>query len=61
MTKPETQSNETSESATNELSVTIDNPEKVPYYSARVVKNVSIEPSPIWVQARLIKSRHTTY
>ena len=38
MTKPETQSNETSESATNELSVTIDNPEKVPYYSARVVK-----------------------
>ncbi|MEB5828121.1 phenylalanine--tRNA ligase subunit beta [Staphylococcus haemolyticus] len=56
MTKPETQSNETSESATNELSVTIDNPEKVPYYSARVVKNVSIEPSPIWVQARLIKA-----
>ncbi|WP_053021412.1 phenylalanine--tRNA ligase subunit beta [Staphylococcus haemolyticus] len=56
MTKPETQSNETSESATNELSVTIDNTEKVPYYSARVVKNVSIEPSPIWVQARLIKA-----
>ena len=56
MTKTETQSNETSESATNELSVTIDNPEKVPYYSARVVKNVSIEPSPIWVQARLIKA-----
>lgn len=56
MTKPKTQSNETSESATNELSVTIDNPEKVPYYSARVVKNVSIEPSPIWVQARLIKA-----
>lgn len=56
MTKPETQSNETSESATNELSVTIDNPEKVPYYSSRVVKNVSIEPSPIWVQARLIKA-----
>ncbi|MDO0966720.1 phenylalanine--tRNA ligase subunit beta [Staphylococcus haemolyticus] len=56
MTKPETQSNETSESATNELSVTIDNPEKVPYYSARVVKNVSIEPSPIWVQARLVKA-----
>ncbi|MCE5035177.1 phenylalanine--tRNA ligase subunit beta [Staphylococcus haemolyticus] len=56
MTKPATQSNETSESATNELSVTINNPEKVPYYSARVVKNVSIEPSPIWMQARLIKA-----
>ncbi|WP_338594145.1 phenylalanine--tRNA ligase subunit beta [Staphylococcus haemolyticus] len=56
MTKPTTKSNETSESATNELSVTINNPEKVPYYSARVVKNVSIEPSPIWMQARLIKA-----
>ena len=56
MTKPETQSNETSESASNELSVTIDNPEKVPYYSARVVKNVTIAPSPIWMQARLIKA-----
>ncbi|PNZ68548.1 phenylalanine--tRNA ligase subunit beta [Staphylococcus croceilyticus] len=56
MAKPETQSNETSESASNELSVTIDNPEKVPYYSARVVKNVTIAPSPIWMQARLIKA-----
>ena len=56
MTKPTTQSNETSESASNELSVTIDNPEKVPYYSARVVKNVTIAPSPIWMQARLIKA-----
>lgn len=56
MTKPTTKSNEISESATNEFSVTINNPEKVPYYSARVVKNVSIEPSPIWMQARLIKA-----
>ncbi|WP_085060585.1 phenylalanine--tRNA ligase subunit beta [Staphylococcus haemolyticus] len=56
MTKPTTKSNEISESATNELSVTINNLEKVPYYSARVVKNVSIEPSPIWMQARLIKA-----
>ena len=38
MTKPTTKSNEISESARNELSVTINNPEKVPYYSARVVK-----------------------
>lgn len=56
MTKPSTESNEIATSALDELSVTIDNPEKVPYYSARVVKNVSIEPSPIWVQARLIKA-----
>ena len=37
MTKPTTL-NETETSATDELSVTVDNPEKVPYYSARVVK-----------------------
>ncbi|RIL71302.1 phenylalanine--tRNA ligase subunit beta [Staphylococcus devriesei] len=56
MTKPETQSNESSESATNALSVSVNNPEKVPYYSARIVKNVTIAPSPIWMQARLIKA-----
>ena len=28
----------------------------MPYYSARVVKNVTIAPSPIWMQARLIKA-----
>ncbi|MCE5089428.1 phenylalanine--tRNA ligase subunit beta [Staphylococcus devriesei] len=56
MTKPETQSNENSESATNALSVSVNNPEKVPYYSARIVKNVTIAPSPIWMQARLIKA-----
>ena len=38
MTKPNTTLNETETSATDELSVTVDNPEKVPYYSARVVK-----------------------
>ena len=56
MTKPHTQSDEISESTSNELSVSIDNPEKVPYYSARIVKNVTIAPSPIWMQARLIKA-----
>ena len=56
MTKPETQSNESSESATNALSVSVNNPEKVPYYSARIVKNVTIASSPIWMQARLIKA-----
>ncbi|MEJ7461900.1 hypothetical protein WL547_13675, partial [Staphylococcus warneri] len=32
MTKPNTTLNETETSATDELSVTVDNPEKVPYY-----------------------------
>ncbi|HHW9722689.1 TPA: phenylalanine--tRNA ligase subunit beta [Staphylococcus aureus] len=56
MTKPETTSNELELSANDELTVTIENEDKVPYYSARVVHNVTIEPSPIWMQARLIKA-----
>ncbi|HCU7328532.1 TPA: phenylalanine--tRNA ligase subunit beta [Staphylococcus aureus] len=56
MTKPETTSNELELSANDELTVTIENENKVPYYSARVVNDVRIEPSPIWMQARLIKA-----
>ncbi|HHE6886963.1 TPA: phenylalanine--tRNA ligase subunit beta [Staphylococcus aureus] len=56
MTKPETTSNELDLSANDELTVTIKNEDKVPYYSARVVHDVTIEPSPIWMQARLIKA-----
>ncbi|HEH8584355.1 TPA: phenylalanine--tRNA ligase subunit beta [Staphylococcus aureus] len=56
MTKPETTSNEVELSANDELTVTIENEDKVPYYSARVVHDVTIEPSPIWMQARLIKA-----
>ncbi|HDB1020679.1 TPA: phenylalanine--tRNA ligase subunit beta [Staphylococcus aureus] len=56
MTKPETTSNELDLSANDELTVTIENEDKVPYYSARVVRDVTIEPSPIWMQARLIKA-----
>ncbi|CAC8884605.1 Phenylalanyl-tRNA synthetase beta chain [Staphylococcus aureus] len=56
MTKSDTTSNELELSANNELTVTIENEDKVPYYSARVVHDVTIEPSPIWMQARLIKA-----
>ncbi|HDZ7738923.1 TPA: phenylalanine--tRNA ligase subunit beta [Staphylococcus aureus] len=56
MTKPETTSNELELSANDELTVTIENEDKVPYYSARVVHDVTIEPSPTWMQARLIKA-----
>ncbi|HHC6027643.1 TPA: phenylalanine--tRNA ligase subunit beta [Staphylococcus aureus] len=56
MTKPDTTSNELELSANDELAVTIENEDKVPYYSARVVHDVTIEPSPIWMQARLIKA-----
>lgn len=56
MTKPETTSNELELSANDELTVTIENEDKVPYYGARVVHDVTIEPSPIWMQVRLIKA-----
>lgn len=56
MTKPDTTSNELELSANDVLTVTIENEDKVPYYSARVVHDVTIEPSPIWMQARLIKA-----
>ena len=56
MTKPDTTSNELELSANDELTVTIENEDKVPYYSARVVHDVTIEPSPIWMQVRLIKA-----
>ncbi|MBS3359896.1 phenylalanine--tRNA ligase subunit beta [Staphylococcus aureus] len=56
MTKPETTSNELELSENDELTVTIENEDKVPYYSARVVHDVTIEPSPIWMQVRLIKA-----
>ncbi len=59
MTKPETTSNELELSANDELTVTIENEDKVPYYSARVGHDVTIEPSPIWMQARL--SGYTSY
>ncbi|MBG3873584.1 phenylalanine--tRNA ligase subunit beta [Staphylococcus xylosus] len=56
MVKPETQSNENDEHTNDEISVTIQNEDKVPYYSARVVKDVTIKPSPEWMQMRLIKA-----
>ncbi|WP_192946788.1 phenylalanine--tRNA ligase subunit beta [Staphylococcus cohnii] len=54
--KPETQCETTSEQATDELSISVQNQDKVPYYSARIVKNVKIQPSPEWMQMRLIKA-----
>lgn len=56
MKKPETQSELTNKQATNELSINVQNQDKVPYYSARIVKNVKIHPSPEWMQMRLIKA-----
>ncbi|QYA47814.1 phenylalanine--tRNA ligase subunit beta [Nosocomiicoccus ampullae] len=54
VTEPDQSFNETSD--TSLLSVSIDDTESVQYYGARIVKNVTIKPSPLWMQIRLIKA-----
>lgn len=54
--KPETTLTSEKGDAHHKLSVKIENEDKVPYYSARVVENVTIAPSPEWMQARLMKA-----
>ena len=56
MNKPKLTSNESQESAKDELTIEVKNEDKVPYYSARVVHDVTIGPSPVWMQFRLIKA-----
>ncbi|PTI75764.1 phenylalanine--tRNA ligase subunit beta [Staphylococcus succinus] len=56
MTKPETQSDEVSLETSDEINISVKNKSNVPYYSTRVVNNVTIAPSPEWMQMRLIKA-----
>ncbi len=44
---------DTTDSIENYLTVKVEEPEACPRYSARVVKNVKIEPSPLWLRNRL--------
>lgn len=56
MIRPETQSQESTKQATDEMRISVQNKDKVPYYSARIVNDVKIQPSPEWIQMRLIKA-----
>ncbi|ABR47817.1 phenylalanyl-tRNA synthetase, beta subunit [Alkaliphilus metalliredigens QYMF] len=47
---------ETKEKSGDYVQVKIENNEKCPRYLARVIKNVKIGPSPIWLQLKLMKS-----
>ncbi|MCD8795645.1 phenylalanine--tRNA ligase subunit beta [Mammaliicoccus sciuri] len=53
---PNTSLDESEEKASESLSVTVQDQEGVPFYAARVVKNVTIAPSPSWMQSRLMKA-----
>lgn len=56
MIRPETQSQESTKQATDEMRISVQNKDKVPYYSARIVNDLKIQPSPEWIQMRLIKA-----
>ncbi|MBQ4110813.1 MAG: phenylalanine--tRNA ligase subunit beta [Clostridia bacterium] len=51
--KPEGKFTENGENISDYLKVSVLNTEKCERYAARVVKNVKIEPSPLWLQRRL--------
>jgi phenylalanyl-tRNA synthetase beta chain len=50
---PEFSINDTSNDIFHATSVTIDAPEHCPRYSARLVENITVGPSPFWMQDRL--------
>jgi phenylalanyl-tRNA synthetase beta chain len=51
---PKVTVNSVSEKASDYVSVKIDSLEDNPYYGAKVIKNITIGPSPLWMQNRLI-------
>ncbi|WP_046174021.1 phenylalanine--tRNA ligase subunit beta [Domibacillus indicus] len=56
VTLPEPSPAEADEQAANAVSIRIDAPEDNPVYVARVVKNVKIGPSPLWMQTLLMNA-----
>jgi phenylalanyl-tRNA synthetase, beta subunit, non-spirochete bacterial len=53
---PELNLKESSEQINDYISIEIADPDLCPRYTARVVKNVKIKPSPDWLQARLMSA-----
>ena len=53
---PEINQAPVSEKASDYIEVKVENPEDTPLYSAKVIKNVKIGPSPLWIQTRLMNA-----
>ncbi|MDM5200018.1 phenylalanine--tRNA ligase subunit beta [Fictibacillus enclensis] len=51
---PEVQVEPSGEKASDYVSVAVDAKEDNPYYGAMIIKNITIAPSPLWMQNRLI-------
>ncbi|MCJ7839811.1 phenylalanine--tRNA ligase subunit beta [Lederbergia sp. NSJ-179] len=53
---PETDVNPSAEKAEDSISVKVETTEGCPLYTAKVIRNVKIGPSPLWMQARLMSA-----
>lgn len=53
---PETNLEPTAEKAADYVKVTVEAHEDNPLYAAKIIKNVKIGPSPLWLQARLMNA-----
>lgn len=53
---PEIHVSSTSEKAADSISIQVEAKEQVPLYITKVIKDVKIGPSPLWLQSRLMKS-----
>jgi len=53
-TIPQTSLIESDEHTSSSIAVQIDTPEQCPRYAARIVRQVTMRPSPLWMQRRLI-------
>ncbi|AXI40292.1 phenylalanine--tRNA ligase subunit beta [Bacillaceae bacterium ZC4] len=54
--KPEVHYEAAEEKATDYITVNVEAKEDNPFYVAKIIKNVKIAPSPLWMQMRLIKA-----
>ncbi|WAA10200.1 phenylalanine--tRNA ligase subunit beta [Fervidibacillus albus] len=53
---PEIKEKSSEERAADYIHVKVDNPQDNPLYTAKIIKNVKIGPSPLWLQTRLMAS-----
>ncbi|WP_286229325.1 phenylalanine--tRNA ligase subunit beta [Neobacillus mesonae] len=53
---PETNLEAAAEKASDYVKIVVDVPEDNPLYAAKIIKNVKIGPSPLWMQTRLMNS-----
>src|SRR5699024_643672 len=56
VSRPESPLTEHTDNGEGAFSIKNEDADAVPYYGARLVKDVEIKPAPVWMQVRLIKA-----